>query len=949
MALVNNLKKVVDLPIFELCSQVPTATSALSATTTSDEKGGRYIYYIIGSLFYRYDTQADMWQQLASPNTAALTTVDIRYSTFNGYRGNILDSSASGCTIPALRSQMLVGKTMRIVSGTGAGQERTITAVGTDKIYDTGLATSASALLLTDTTKRWEINKYIGFQVRVVYGTGQSQVRRILYNDATTLYVTDPNYQQLDPWSNTGFSAIAPYALPVSTAGLQAVYYIEATDITVNSPWTVQPDDSSSFVILSGGVWMMSSSASAPWSTLQYYDILSDTWYTRTPLGGLIPAALGTDIRIERTGEAGGVFKTGTATSGGTRTLTDTNMTVMEIDDFTNYKIKITGGTGMGQNCRIVANGTNYFEIDKPWTTIPDATSTYSVFADTNVMYLVGNNASTMYQYHAETDQWTLGDKVDEGICRNISIVYNGQEAFSATTAVRNTGGITALNATPTAGGTGYAVGDLFNITTGGTVGKGRVEAVSAGGVVTQVSLYSAGLNYTTGTGKATTVISGSGNAALTVNITSVGTVGRITASTNLNLYKGDSITIKGCTDSAWNTTYSILAIDSLTTFDIIITAAATAVASASQSTTVIVDSSKNWTVNEHIGKIVTLQIAGTSPTIQQRRIVSNTATSLTVGTIVAGADGTGRYSIAQPNAFGRAEQYEQAGFENNGRATGGSTTTLVDSSKTWYINQWAGYKVRILAGTGVGSEVAITANDATTLTLTTPGFTADTTTKYLIMDSFGLATAATNSTNATITDTTKNWKVNQWAGRRLRVTGGTGGGQEITITSNTATVITCTGTFSTGLDTTSTYTILSIATRGAGVQLNWIFNNSIKRGRILYSSRGGATNTGDSYFINTGLWKIVRFQSPQSETFTTGSMSAYGGYDKLYIQKDATGRIYQLDINTLMIDGAFQLAGAHGGALIGNRMEVVETTDGLLYLYIMQHTGNLMWRALIF
>jgi hypothetical protein len=44
-----------------------------------------------------------------------------------------------------------------------------------------------------------------------------------------------------------------------------------------------------------------------------------------------------------------------------------------------------------------------------------------------------------------------------------------------------------------------YLVGDLFNITTGGTIGKGRVDSISAGGLVETVSLFSAGLNYTTG------------------------------------------------------------------------------------------------------------------------------------------------------------------------------------------------------------------------------------------------------------------------------------------------------------------------------------------------------------------------------------------------------------------------------------------------------------------
>jgi hypothetical protein len=132
-------------------------------------------------------------------------------------------------------------------------------------------------------------------------------------------------------------------------------------------------------------------------------------------------------------------------------------------------------------------------------------------------------------------------------------------------------------------------VGDL--LTTGGTIGKGRVDSISAGGLVETVSLFSAGLNYTTGPSKATTIISGVGNNGLTVNITTVGVVGRVIV-TNTNLNKGNSITISGATEP-WNGLYTILACDSLTAFDIIISATATLIPSLSQSTTLIVDSSK--------------------------------------------------------------------------------------------------------------------------------------------------------------------------------------------------------------------------------------------------------------------------------------------------------------------------------------------------------------------
>jgi hypothetical protein len=82
------------------------------------------------------------------------------------------------------------------------------------------------------------------------------------------------------------------------------------------------------------------------------------------------------------------------------------------------------------------------------------------------------------------------GQSIDYGQTCNASVKFNGQEAYGINTAIRNINGITVLNAIPTTKGSGYLVGDLFNITTGGTI-KGRVDSISAGGLVETVSLFS--------------------------------------------------------------------------------------------------------------------------------------------------------------------------------------------------------------------------------------------------------------------------------------------------------------------------------------------------------------------------------------------------------------------------------------------------------------------------
>ena len=926
--------------MFIPATQLRGVTSAIGSFAPSEGDQDRYIYMMIAASFYKYDTWNDVHIKLQTPPVVPVTGASMTYSKQHGYYGNVLGFSANTLTIAGLNSQLLVGQEIEIISGTGVGQKRTISSATDPMPMDSGVVTSVTSTSMTDSTKRWKINEFIGYQVRIVYGAGAGQTRKILYNNETTLTLQDPSFQKLEPWNNTVFSSQSPYAIPVATAGAQSNYIIEKSVITVDSDWDVVPDYSSAYVIKGGGVFLFSSSN----STLQYYDILSDTWTTKTNLGGLITGTFAADFDIQLTSRDK-IYLTGTASAGAARTLTDTSKSMTK-GRWVNFEIRIIGGTGIGQRGLIVSNGTNYFEIEKPWSVNPDATSTYEITANGNAIWLVGNSSSSIYKYSIDQDQWHTGPEVDFGIVRTGSCQFPGQEAFGITSGVRNTGGITALNATPTAAGTGYAIGDVFNITTGGTVGKGRVTGIGAGGVVTSIELYSAGLNYTTGTGKATSNVSGTGTG-LTVEITTVGVVGRITLATNHNLATGDVVTFAGLTEALWNAQYTILAADSLTTFDVITTATANMAFATAQSTTVIVDAAKNWAVNEHVGKIIKLETAGTNPTTQLRRIVSNTANSITVATIVAGVNGTSPYTIMQPEAFGRERMYEVRSESGEGYASSGSTTTLVDSSKSWVANQWANFRIRIVAGTGVGNEFAITSNTANTLTYSTQSFTPDATTKYVVMGSFGIATSGSTTT---LVDTTKNWIVNMWAGKRLILTSGTGQRNEYTITSNTANTLTF--SVATAPDATTCYTILSVAPRATVTALLWIHTTSDdnKKGNFLASPRG-AFNTFDWYDISQDKWDINSVFSPQSELLTTNSCFAYDGADGIFFSVSTTGdflQINKIDVNTRMLSGGIQTPFVETGTHVGKYLTVISSPDGGRFIFLALRGSRLLYKALI-
>lgn len=77
-----------------------------------------------------------------------------------------------------------------------------------------------------------------------------------------------------------------------------------------------------------------------------------------------------------------------------------------------------------------------------------------------------------------------------------------------------------------------------------------------------------------------------------------------------------------------------------------------------------------------------------------------------------------------------------------------------------------------------------------------------------------------------------------------MRITGGAGFGltaalNEILIVSNTSNTLTFTAITGFAPDATTTYTILAIPPRGAGIQLLWAFGG-VSKGKYMFYPRGG-------------------------------------------------------------------------------------------------------------
>jgi hypothetical protein len=728
----NTLTKQVDLPVWEQLRFQPAISSAISSSCSADngnfmpEEHGRYIYYLISaSLFVKYDTWTDVSIPVAIPPVAPVNFSGMKYSGALGIDGSVIAASANTLTIPSITMQSLKGYDVEIISGTGAGQRRTIIGAAEPVIADSGIVTAVNnvvgALNVTDTLKSFAVNQYAGYTLRITGNTGVSQIRRILSNTASQIVLGDTT-QMNETWNNPAIFSPAINA----TAGSQAAYAIESQVVTLDSDWGVTPDATSVFRVQSGLVILVSNNTSAPFFTMQVYDQISDTWYIMPAMQNIFSAA-GNDISIERTTENSSIWERGIATGGSTTTLIDASHGVdvanWKTNQWKDYWVYIYSGNGAGQIRQIASNTANTLT----WATAgtaPTATSRY---------FIIGFDAGTATSGATSTitdstKSWQV-NRWRNYVVRILAGTGAGQfkPIASNTSTALTIIGSWATNPDNTSV---FAIqGDPNKL----YLQLGGVNALAIHNIDSQVPTFGRQQDFGIARNAAATV-AGHEPVAIT-SFANTGTTATPTTAHPHQYKVGQLVTVRGATDANFNVTNVVIAtVPSATTFTYVMagTPASTTIVS-SQSTTVLVDATKNWGVNQWQGQTIYMYTgaitaaSGVAPG-QAFRIASNTATTLTfVAVGAAPTNGISRYAISTSSAIGAAEFGVATGTQ--------SATTLQDTTKTWAVNIWAGKRLRILTTTGFSQEVSITSNTSNTLTF--PSITAPTTlvTGYVILE----------------------------------------------------------------------------------------------------------------------------------------------------------------------------------------------------------------------
>lgn len=139
-------------------------------------------------------------------------------------------------------------------------------------------------------------------------------------------------------------------------------------------------------------------------TSFRSYDVFSGTMTSHTNTG--LPATWGTDGKMVGTPSYVGAFATGTAT-GATSTTISNSAKTWTTNQWSNYVVRITAGTGVGQVRYISSNTATQITVSSAWTVTPDTTSVYAIESNDDFLYLLGNNAVTMYRYNITANTWT--------------------------------------------------------------------------------------------------------------------------------------------------------------------------------------------------------------------------------------------------------------------------------------------------------------------------------------------------------------------------------------------------------------------------------------------------------------------------------------------------------------------------------------------------------------
>lgn len=928
MALTKRLKTLVDQPVWEWMRYSPYTTANAAClynfpTAATGSRFNRYTFHSSATTMYIYDTYSDSWSTLGTllPNTPA-STINGSWDLSQGHYGNFISGQSGSTTAVGafINESAVVGLKIKVIAGSGRGQERTIIAASQPENIEYLTPTSAytnsstGVLSITDNTKKWVPNQWRGYQVRAYLGTSQQYfVRRVLYNNNDTLFFANAEWHVIDP--NQAYNHVFDAnAIAVGTA---TRCVIQKSTITVDTPWDSNLDKSSRFEINIGSLVSIQTVSTNAFFLAYRYDPLYANWFPLHSQTGVLPNYLATTtLQYEPlSSELTPVFVTGSLTSGSLRTAVD-NTQNWNINQWRNYRFK---NKVNGIDRMITSNDSNTLYFAGDLDIAASGSNQYEIVCDDDKSYISGGNFATMAQFSNLNNSFYPSQRLDEGVVNVASVRYSSSFSFqipiSSITRVGNIATVTTITGHP------FETGDRITIT--GATGSDSVF-YNGNFIVTSSYPLSTALTFTNQPVQFTYAMSGtpSANAGLSAHTTT--TVFDSSKNWVTNEWVGKIYQQWNSNPTAPTTNYSRI------------------IANSSQSltlaTAVTAPTSNVWGYN-----ILSDQAFGASYGLD---------TGITTGTssfYVTGSTVTG-----QPFVYFSASQLNTLSQVPIGAPITGSGITAASFFRSYETSS-----------NGLFITASVSQNAASTQNNVIISFE--------LSSSRGFGTA-TGGTSTTLVDTTKNWPTNFWVGSQIRFLAGTGVGQETTITSNTnntitfSTTNTANGTTATP-DTTTVYSILPIGRRNttstisgaSGADKKWVYGRESgstltpdsSLGKYIYCFEGGSTLRFAKYNIATMMYEypfIMPWHHSTGFNLTEGTTISYDGKNRIYIQPNVSAQFIYIDTDRdIMENGASTLPAGNSTARNTQRMIIKTSEDGLDYLYYLRSNDTAHFRTLIF
>lgn len=191
----------------------------------------------------------------------------------------------------------------------------------------------------------------------------------------------------------------------VRTTVSDVIYSADLATVTIIVPTLAN-------AVVSGVTFRMNSGRYFCWtgsnaaSAFKALDVATATWSSNLSVTTL--GATTTEASMTGAFLWGETYASGTATAATANTLSNSAKT-WTTNQWANFQVRITAGTGIGQIRVISSNTGTQLTVATNWTTTPDTSSQYVIEGDEDKLYVIQTtNNTTLYRYSISADTWTV-------------------------------------------------------------------------------------------------------------------------------------------------------------------------------------------------------------------------------------------------------------------------------------------------------------------------------------------------------------------------------------------------------------------------------------------------------------------------------------------------------------------------------------------------------------